>query len=544
MQPIDPSQTRRLMLAVLLSLVILMGFEYIGPSLMPGKDAPKGQTVATQAATVPNVAAVSATAVNVVPHAEAVQLANGPVRAGLDPVGARVDQWVLTQYTVTHGDALGYPQLHPTGDHAEYVESGFVGAGIQAPGPETVWAVKQADQTHATLAWANATGQTFTRSVALQPDGFTLLVSDTVANAAALPVSVTPYAQVHRADGLFQGERASFVNHLGPMGVAMSDGKPVLHEANFADLKKNGASESVTGAGGWWGITGQYFMTAIVPLTDAAGTRGFRYTAGTPATEGHDIYTASVEGAAVVVPSGGSATNSYLLYAGPKQDSQLAKVGHNLDWAIDWGWFAVLAKPLYHVLLALHHYVGNWGVAIFLVTLMLKLVTFPLANKSYHSMAKMKKLQPRMEQLRERHGDDQQKLAMEMMALYRENKVNPLSGCWPMLIQIPIFFAMYKVVLLAFEFRHAPLTGLWIHDMSAADPYFILPLLMGVSMFVQQRLNPPPADPTQAQVFKFMPVMFTFMFLWFPAALVFYWLTNNLLSIAQQAYIMRKDKAI
>lgn len=538
MKPNDQLQTQRLMLAVLLSLAILLGFEFLAPYLGVS-GAPKGQSEAAQATVVP-VTVVSATAtINQLPVYEPVSLSNGVVKAGVNPLGARLDQWVLNAFTVTHGDVLGYPQLHGTGDHAEYVDGGWEGTGIAGPDANTAWTVAKRGPQDVTLTWANATGQTFTRSLALQPDGYTVAVTDSVANAAALPVRVTPYQQVHRADGSFAGEHSSFVNHLGPMGVAVAGGKPVLHEGDFDDLKKKGPGEPVVGGGGWWGLASQYFLTAIVPVDEGASTRSFRHSV----VDGRDVYTAAVQGAPVVVPPGGSSTVGYLIYAGPKQQTLLMKVGHELDWAIDWGWFAALAKPFYHVLVALHAYVGNWGIAIFLLTLMLKLVTFPLANKSYHAMAKMKKLQPKMEELKAKHGGDQQKLASEMMALYRTHKVNPLSGCWPMLIQIPIFFAMYKVVLLAFEFRHAQL-GLWIHDLSVADPYFVLPLLMGISMYIQQKLNPPPADPAQAQVFKFMPIMFTFMFLWFPAALVFYWLVNNVLSIAQQAYIMRKDKAI
>jgi YidC/Oxa1 family membrane protein insertase len=290
------------------------------------------------------------------------------------------------------------------------------------------------------------------------------------------------------------------------------------------------------GFGGWWGITGQYFMTAIMPAVDGGDvSKDFRYAN----VDGVDLYSAAVQ-KDVSVAAGGQAEVHYAIYAGPKQQATLQAAGHGLERAIDWGWFAFIAKPLYNVLLWLHALFGNWGLAIFGLTLLLKLVTYPLASQTYRSMAKMKKLQPQLKSIQEQHAGDRQAAALKTMELYAAEKVNPMGGCWPMVIQVPVFFAMYKVVLVAFEMRQAPLFGLWIHDLSHMDPYYVLPVLMGMSMYVQMQMNPPASDPSQQVVFKFMPVMFTVMFLSFPAGLVFYWLCNNLLTIAQQWYIMRK----
>lgn len=527
-----PDQTNRLMLAVVLSLAILLGYEWLA-SVYHLRPAPVATAEATAAAQ--TVTPVPETT-NVVPSAKAewVMLENDVVQASVNPAGSRIDKWILRNEKQYHSDTLGYPQLTTEAvSHTEYVESGWLGAGVKGPDATATWRVKEATPLRAVLEWMNDSGQTFTRTLTLE--GYQLLVQDAVHNNADLPVSLTPYMQVHRADGDRPNEMASFVNFIGPMGVTAEGDDVRLHETYFKDLKKDKIPSPMQGQGGWWGITSQYFMTAIVP-PDGASTRAFRHAM----VGGHDVYTASVEGVAVVVPPRGSAVSLHRMYAGPKKEELLLAVGSHLERAIDWGWFRAIARPFHTVLLWLHGWVGNWGVAIFLLTLALKIVTYPLSNKSYHAMAKMKKLQPQMEAMKERFKDDQQGMALEMMKLYQREKVNPLSGCWPMVIQIPIFFAMYKVILLAFEFRHAPL-GLWIHDLSLADPWFVLPVLMGISMWVQQKLNPPPTDPAQAMVFKWMPIMFTVMFLWFPAALVFYWLVNNILGIAQQWMVMRQD---
>ncbi|MCP5404959.1 MAG: membrane protein insertase YidC [Pseudomonadaceae bacterium] len=541
LDPQDKAQTTRLMLAVVISLVVLLGFELLGAGW---RTAPPEQALEQAVAPADVAVEVSEPAAKVSQMEELVVLENDRMKLGLNPVGGRFDALVLKNFTVTQSDALGYAQLHVDGTHPEYVESGWLGAGIAAPGSGARWQVQGRQDDRVRLAFDNGSGQSFVRDIWLDAETYTVRVRDVVRNTAALPVTVTPYAQAHRLGGGLPGEMSSFVNHLGPMGVVRDDDEALLYEGDFDDIAKGKGSLTLGGKGGWWGIASQYFLTALVPPEGQEVTRVFKG----GQLDGRPLATVGLKGEGLVVPAGGEAAYEFSVYAGPKQEDALLAVGHDLERAIDWGWFRMLARPFYRVLLWCHDLTGSWAVALFLLTLLLKIVTFPLANKSYHAMAKMKKLQPQMEALRERMKDNQQDLALEMMKLYQREKVNPLSGCWPMLIQIPVFFAMYKVVLLAFEFRHAapelwPL-DLWVHDMSVADPLFILPVLMGASMWVQMRLNPPPADPAQAMVFKWMPVMFTFMFLWFPAALVWYWLVNNVLSIAQQAYIMRKDKAI
>lgn len=539
--PVDSK--RRLLVAIALSGIILLSFD-LGSQFFFGRSPFQMAQPAKPAA----VAAVSPTVT--LPASEMVRLevANSRLNAKVALQGGRMDTLTLANYAEKQGEPAGYALLKPEGQNAEYIESGWQGAGIEGPGPNAVWQAEadiNGPGKPLVLVWRNTTGQAFQRTITARPDSYVLEVKETVVNAATLPVSFNPYVQIHRADGHAPHESSSFVNYFGPMGVSgvKDDSAETdvfrIHEDKYDTLKKQGRSDDAVVSGGWWGMTSQYFMSAVVPQTDATTTRGFRYTnAG-----GRDLYTASVTWGNVVVPVGGSAEVSYLIYAGPKQDTTLVQVGYGLERAVDWGWFRAIARPFYLFLEWMYAHVGNWGIAIVILTLLLKIATFPLANTSYRAMAKMKKLQPKLEALKAKHKDDQQAMGLAMMELYKSEKVNPVSGCWPMLVQIPIFFAMYKVVLVAFEFRHAPL-ALWVHDMSAMDPYFVLPILMGASMWLQMQMSPPAADPIQASVFKWMPVIFTVMFLWFPAGLVFYWLVNNLFSIAQQYYMLKREHAI
>lgn len=532
----DPQQRRNLLIAVALSAVVMLGFNFVAAHYFAPAPV-KAEAKIEQ----PVVASVSTT----VPQAIEIPLQGGRQAGAVNLYGGRLDSLTLERYKTEVSEDAGFPLLKASGDFAEYVAAGWMGAGIEGPNETSQWQVEADTNTtgKVALVWRNASGQAFQRVYSVRPDSYVVDVVDTVVNSANLPVSLTPYVQVHRTDGTAPNERPSWVNYFGPMGVVAKDADFMQYEDKYATLKKNGQSDKVSGTGGWWGITSQYFMVGVMPGSvdgkNVASERQFRYAD----QSGKDVYSASVSWPGVVVPAGGSTTVAYSIYAGPKHYPQLKAMGNGLDRAISWGWFEPLVKAFYSVLLWLHGYLHNWGLSVMAMTLLLKIATFPLANKSYHSMSKMRKLQPEIEKIKASHKDDQQKLAMATMELYKKHKVNPVSGCWPMFIQIPIFFAMYKVVLVMFEFRHAPL-GLWITDMSVHDPYYVLPVIMGISMFIQFKLNPAPTDPSQAMVFKWMPAIMTFMFLYFPAGLVLYWVTNNVLSIAQQYVIMRRDKAI
>jgi YidC/Oxa1 family membrane protein insertase len=242
---------------------------------------------------------------------------------------------------------------------------------------------------------------------------------------------------------------------------------------------------------------------------------------------------------AAAVQPGGSTTLTVALYAGPQDQDKLAKLAPGLDLSVDYGWLTIIAVPLFWVLSWLYQWVGNWGIAIILLTVIIKLIFYPLSEASYRSMAKMRVLAPKMQRLKEQYGDDRQRMQQAMMELYKTEKINPLGGCLPIIVQIPVFIALYWVLLASVELRHAPFM-LWIDDLSRPDPWFILPVLMGATMIIQTRLNPEPPDPVQAKVMKIMPIAFSVFFFFFPAGLVLYWLVNNILSIAQQWYINHK----
>ena len=255
-----------------------------------------------------------------------------------------------------------------------------------------------------------------------------------------------------------------------------------------------------------------------------------------------DIYLFGFTTPAKSIPSGGTGQLSAQFYVGPKDQYRMREIAEGLDLTVDYGFLWWLAQPLFYLLTMIHSVFANWGVAIIFLTIIVKMLLYPLSATSFRSMAKMRKLQPEMARLKERFGDDKQQFSQAMMELYKKEGANPLGGCFPILLQMPVFLALYWTLMESVELRQAPFM-LWIHDLSAMDPYFILPILMGISMFLTQMLQPEPPDPVQAKVFKFMPIMFTFFFLWFPSGLVLYWLVNNILSILQQYYVMRQIEA-
>ena len=300
----------------------------------------------------------------------------------------------------------------------------------------------------------------------------------------------------------------------------------------FKDIQNNKAKIPETANDGWVAMVQHYFVSAILPPANV--TRKFVADTVSPG-----LYSAGVvlPGQSIAPGQSGTVAESSV-FSGPQEQATLDALATGMPLVVDYGWLTVIASPLFLAISWLHKLTGNWGWAIILVTILLKLIFFPLSAASYRSMAKMRTLQPKMQQLKERIGDDKMKMQQEMMELYKKEKINPLGGCWPILIQIPIFIALYWVLLGSVEMRQAPWIG-WIQDLSIKDPYYVLPLIYGASMFIQTKLNPTPPDPVQAKVMLFMPLIFTVMFLWFPSGLVLYWVVNNVLSIAQQWYITR-----
>ncbi len=369
---------------------------------------------------------------------------------------------------------------------------------------------------------------------------------------AARPVTLYPYGLVSRTGT--PPTLGFFILHEGLLGVINDQ----LREVDYDELQEDGKIEG-TSQGGWLGITDKYWLVALVPDQKAQLRTNFRHTL----QNREDKYQVDYLSSAVVVQPNSSNEISNRLFAGAKEvkllDAYEADLGiSRFDLAVDFGWFYFLTKPIFYVLIYFFEWLGNFGLAILLLTVIIKIAFFPLANKSYAAMSRMKQLQPKMTKLKERYGDDRAKMNEAMMKLYKDEKVNPAAGCFPMLIQIPVFFALYKVLFVAIEMRHAPFYG-WIQDLSAPDPTSLFtlfglipwsppeflmigiwPIIMGATMYLQQKLNPAPADPMQAKIFMFLPFIFTFMLAQFPAGLVIYWAWNNILSIAQQYAIMKR----
>jgi len=344
-------------------------------------------------------------------------------------------------------------------------------------------------------------------------------------------------AGTHQAHGYYQlvrdGNPPEGDSKMLPTytGAVIYNPKDKFQKVTFEDIAKGKAPYSKTADEGWIGIVQHYFVGAWIP----------------PEKLPREYYTKRLDNglyaAGVIVPlgkvePGKTATQSVNLYLGPQDQDKLASIAEGLDLTVDYGWLTVIAVPLFWVLKTLYSWVGNWGVAIILLTVIIKLLFYPLSAASYRSMAKMRVLAPKMQRLKEQYGDDRQRMQQAMMELYKTEKINPLGGCLPILVQIPVFIALYWVLLASFELRQAPFM-LWIDDLAAADPYYILPVLMGATMIIQTRLNPEPPDPVQAKLMKIMPIAFSIFFFFFPAGLVLYWLVNNILSIAQQWQITR-----
>jgi YidC/Oxa1 family membrane protein insertase len=569
------NEQRNLFLAIALSVLILFGFQWLFPSKTP---APENAPATTAAGTPP--VPTSGDAVVPAPTQTAAQMAvksradalatakririNTPTLHGsLSVTGARLDDLTLAGYHETADPTSKEIELlSPTGAaHPYHAEFGWVpvDAGIKTPGPDTVWSVAQGNDVSpgntVVLNWDNGDGLRFVRTVSVD-ENYMFQIAQRVENYGTKPVTLHPFGLISRT-GTPKTE-GMYILHEGPLGVF--DG--TLKEHKYDDLKKLSTERNKT-TGGWIGITDKYWLTALVPDQKEELTGRFVH----QRTDNADRYQVDFTGAAKVVAPGAAAETTFHLFAGAKLVSLLdhytEKFGvERFDLAIDFGWFYFLTKPFFYLLKMMNSGLGNMGLAILALTVLIKGIMFPLANKSYASMSKMKLLQPQVKALQERFGDDKVRLQQEMMALYKKEKVNPVSGCLPILIQIPVFFALYKVLFVAIEMRHAPFYG-WIKDLSAQDPTTIMnlfglipwdpalylpaflhigvwPLIMGATMWLQQKLNPQPLDPVQAKMMMFLPVVFTFMLGQFAAGLVIYWAWSNILSIAQQWLIMRK----
>ena len=477
-------------------------------------------------------------------------------------IGGRLDDLVLIDYRETiEPDSPMITLLSPTGmPDAYFAELGWVatGGGVAVPGPETRWQANYNVLTPdrpVTLTWDNGQGMRFSRIYTVD-ENYLFTVTQRVENTGNQGITLFPYALVSRTST--PEIWGFYILHEGPLGVLNG----TLEEIDYDDLQDDGPVEHES-TGGWVGITDKYWLVALVPEKDARIKARFTHRLDQQADKYQVDY---VELDGRVVGPGNSLEVVDHLFAGAKEvrllDAYAETYGiEKLDRAVVFRWLYFLAQPVFYLLTYINDYLGNFGLSILVLTILIKLLFFPLANKSYRAMGRMKKFQPQITKLRERYKDDKQKMQQEMMALYKREKVNPMAGCWPVIIQIPVFFCLYEVLFVTIEMRHAPFFW-WIQDLSAPDPTSIFnlfgllpfqppdimmigawPLIMGLSMYLMQKLNPQPMDPTQAKIFLFLPIIFTFILARFPSGLVVYWAWNNILSIAQQWVIMRRAVA-
>jgi YidC/Oxa1 family membrane protein insertase len=565
------SDQRNLLIAIVLAMVVVFGWQYLvgvpKPLQPPARPAqtralqqtpspasPKSNAIASAvpSAKTPTGAAPAATA--------RVGIDTPALEGSINLTGGRFDDLKLRRYRETtdpHSPEIVL--LSPAAsEHPYFAEFGWLNsAGAQAPvpGPDTVWKQVQGDKLSPghdiELSYDNGAGLTFTRRISVDQN-YMFTVTDAVANHGTSPVTLYPYGLVNRQN--LPNTTHYWVVHEGFVGVLGG----ILKDPTYADLAKNNDLQTFNSTGGWLGITDKYWMAAAIPPQNdqfSATYKAYDF-------NGTKAYQSDFRMMPEVVAPNGAQSLTYHLFAGAKIVNLVNQYEQTLgiqrfDMAIDWGWFAFITKPMFQAIDLLYRFVGNFGIAILIFTVFVKALFFPLANASYRSMSKMKKLQPEMERLRERFKNDKVQQQQALMQLYQKEKVNPVSGCLPMLIQIPVFFSLYKVLLVTIDMRHAPFFG-WIKDLSAADPtsvfnlfglipwmppqYLMIgvfPLIMGLTMWLQTNLNPPPADPAQQKIFGFMPLIFTFMMANFPVGLVIYWSCNNTLSIIQQVVIMR-----
>ena len=577
-------ENRNLILAITLSMAVLFGWQvfFVGPELereaarqqviaeqIAAADAESRSTLADSAggtAAMPAAGGDDATTAVAVPRItiDAPQIAGSISLAGL-----RIDDVVLRDYQETQAEDSPKIQLLQRTDaklpfFAEFRWT-LNGTGVALPDASTVWTADRdvlSPGAPVTFTWDNGQGLLFSRQMAID-ENYLFTIIDAVRNDTGATLAFNHYGRVRRHGT--PTTSGIWILHEGPIGVF----DEIVSYQNYDDLadtrtdKRKAEDLTFDGSqGGWIGFSDKYWLTALIP--DQQSPLNFKFS---EVGAQDALYQAGyINAQAQSVASGGTLETTTRLFAGAKKVTLLDSYGETyglakFDRAIDFGWFYFLTKPFFYAINWLNGVLGNFGLAVIAFTVVVKLVFFPLANKSYRSMGKMRLLSPKIQQIRERHADDRMAMNKEMMELYKKEQINPAAGCLPVLLQIPVFFALYKVLFVTIEMRHAPFFG-WIADLSAPDPTSIFnlfgllpysvsflpaflqlgvwPILMGISMFLQMRLNPAPPDPIQAKVFQFMPFFFTFLLATFPAGLVIYWTWNNLLSMAQQWFIMKR----
>lgn len=559
-------EMRGLFLAIVLSIVAI----FITNRFFPGKTVPAAAPAVTEEAPLPQTPLpqekikadeliAAADTAEIMASAEAVRqdsriyIKNASLTGSIRVKGARFDNLLLEKYKQTlENDSPDVELFAPAKTAAPYyAEFGWLSSdsSLRMPDHNTVWTVRGGELTPETpvvLEWNNGQGLKFIRKISLDAD-YMFNIQQDVENDTGRTVTLYPYGLINRKTE--NANPSASVVHEGLIGVVDNN----LKEIKYKDLIDEKAKEFKT-AQGWAGFSDRYWFTAFILEGQNQNTVKFSAT-------GKQNFQTDYVGAPVTAAPGSVASNSVKLFAGAKEIKLLDKYTQSLnipkfDLAVDFGWYYFLTKPFFYILDFLYNFISNMGWAILLFAALLRLVMFPIANKSYDSMSKMKKIQPKIKELQERYGNDKMKLQQETLEMYRREKINPAAGCLPMFIQIPVFFSLYKVLNIAIEIRHAPFIG-WIKDLSAPDPLVlstilhfpvpslldigVWPIIMGITMYVQQKLNPAPTNKDQARMFALMPLIFTFMLGHFASGLVIYWTLSNILSIIQQKAIMRKN---
>ncbi|MBU3970654.1 MAG: membrane protein insertase YidC [Alphaproteobacteria bacterium] len=582
MPPQDNS--RNTILFVVIAAIMLLAYSYF--VMQPQAERRRAaQQAATEQTTDAPITAPSPSAA-VFTEDRTVALARGGARVpiqtetvtgSLSLRGARIDDLFLTGYQETNeADSPPVELFRPEGmRHAYQAQFGWNGPNVPGgvPGPATPWRLTEGatltPTTPVTLTWDNGAGLRFTRRIAVDAQ-YLFTVTDTVANFSAQPITIAPWGRIER-QGVPDVLGRNQILHEGGIGTFGTDGKYTTQQLKYKAWAKKPVQEH-TSTGGWMGITDKYWLAALIPQQDEQIQAAFRVT-----DAGHaDIHSATMLGESRSIAPGRQITETQRLFAGAKRNEILSGYEKSLElprfiYAIDWGFLFFLTRPIFMLVEFYYGILGNFGLAILALTLTVRLIMFPLANKSYESMSKMRTLQPKMEELKKKHPDDPAKQQQELMALYQKEKINPLAGCLPLLLQIPVFYAVYKMLFVTIEMRHEPFFG-WIRDLSAPDPstiwnlfglipwdpsstpligtylagtfaLSILAIFYGLTMWLQMAMSPPAPDPMQRRIFQFMPVVFTFIMATFPAGLLIYWAWSNILTIIQQYVIMHRLKA-
>tara|TARA_B100000029_G_scaffold499692_1_gene570430 strand:- start:2791 stop:4503 length:1713 start_codon:yes stop_codon:yes gene_type:complete len=560
-----------LILAIVLSLLILLGFQYFFEAPRMKKEAERKKNAELSENLTKNSfnnleeGLENYLEINdALNKDERIEIDAPKLKGSISLKGLKIDNLILKNYKETlKNDSKFVTLFKPSLAKGGYFSNfGWIKASAEEnfdlPNDQSIWSTNSKKITNndaAVFTWKNNQGIQFEQEISID-ENYMFSIKQKVTNNTEKNINLSPVAKISRTDT--PDTQGFFILHEGPIGVIDN----VLEELDYKDLKKNIGPIEYKSKGGWFGITDKYWLATLIPNQNANVVARYQFYT----KNNKEKYQVDYKGGIIEIPSNKSITIQNLLYAGAKEIKILDEYEKKysiprLDFAIDFGWYYFLTKPFLYILIFFKNIFGNFGLSIILLTLLIKLIFFPLANKSYIAMQKMKELQPQLMRIKETYKNDKVKLNQEMMALYKREKVNPAASCLPILIQIPVFFALYKILFVSLEMRQAPFY-LWIEDLSLADPTSVLnlfgllpydpnflpkiinigiwPIIMGLTMWIQQKLNPQPTDPMQAKIFMFLPIFFTFILAPFPSGLVIYWTANNVLSMGQQMLIKKR----